>query len=349
MKKVAFLDRDGTLIVEPADFQIDSLEKLELLPHVISALLEIKKRGYELIMISNQDYLGSIQYPLESFDKVQKKLISLFSSQGIEFDEIFICPHGPQEGCSCRKPKLGMLPDELIKHLDRNTSFVIGDRNSDLEMARNLGVRGYLLDKNTSWNQIIDELFYRPYEVTAERKTLETFVSIKLSEKNQPNDISTGLGFFDHMLDSLIKFSAMSAQIKAQGDIHIDVHHLIEDVAIVLGGLFRQLTEVNPARERFHGAIAMDESSCQCLLDIGGRFHFVYQDQFTNSMIGKMPAEMIKHFFYSLAENAKWTLHLDIKGENNHHMAEAAFKIVGQAIGRSYHKKGQILSTKGSL
>jgi len=348
MRKVAILDRDGTIITEPEDFQIDTLAKLELVPGVIPALLDIQSRGYELIMVTNQDYLGSEGYPLESFELVQVKLMNLLESQGIIFTDILICPHGPDEGCSCRKPDLGLFDFEFLQDLDRKNSFVVGDRSSDLEMANKLGVTSYLINEELTWSEIIKQQFVQVVSKKF-RKTNETEIKLTLAQVEEQNEISTGIGYFDHMLDSLIKNSGMSLKLKAEGDLYVDQHHLVEDVGIVLGQAFRELVERNALRQRYSVGLPMDESITFCLLDIGGRYSFSFEDEFSVSMIGELPTEMIQHFFNSLAENGKWTLSMRIKGENNHHMAESAFKALGRSLREAFQEVQSISSTKGVI
>lgn len=348
MRKVALIDRDGTIINEPEDFQIDSLEKLELVPGVIPALLDIQSRGYDLVMVTNQDYLGSEGYPLEKFELVQDKLLSLLKSQGISFSEILICPHGPDESCSCRKPDLGLFDFQFLQELDRKNSFVVGDRITDQEMANKLGVTSYLINKNLNWAGIIDQQFFHVVSKKY-RRTNETVINLKLSQVENVNEISTGIGYFDHMLDSLIKNSGMSLTLKAEGDLYIDQHHLVEDVGIVLGQAFRDLIERNALRQRYSVGLPMDESITYCLLDIGGRYFFSFEDEFSVPMIGELPTEMIQHFFNSLAENAKWALSMRVKGVNNHHMAESAFKSLGRSLREAFQDVTSISSTKGII
>ncbi|TNF26739.1 MAG: histidinol-phosphatase [Deltaproteobacteria bacterium] len=348
MRKVALIDRDGTIIIEPEDFQIDSLAKLELVPGVIPALLDIQSRGYELVMVTNQDYLGSDGYPLESFELVQDKLMSLLESQGISFSKILICPHGPDEGCSCRKPDLGLFDFQFLQELDRKNSFVVGDRITDQEMANKLGVSSYLLNDSLKWSDIIIQQFNQIISKRF-RRTNETEISLKLSQVEEKNVISTGIGYFDHMLDSLIKNSGMSLTLKAEGDLYVDQHHLVEDVGIVLGQAFRDLIDRNVLRQRYSVGLPMDESITYCLLDIGGRYSFSFEDEFSVPMIGELPTEMIQHFFNSLAENAKWTLSMNVKGKNNHHMAESAFKALGRSLREAFQEVRSISSTKGFI
>ena len=348
MRKVAILDRDGTLIVEPQDFQIDTLEKLELLPNVITALLDIQKRGYDLVMVTNQDYLGSEGYPMEAFNLVQEKMMHIFESQGIRFSEVLICPHGPDENCGCRKPDLGLFDFDFLQNLDRKNSFVVGDRSSDINLANKLGVQSYLLSKELGWNQVLQNQFTKVSSKKI-RKTKETQIELVLKEGEGKNQIDTGIGFFDHMIDSLMKNAGMTVDVKAIGDLHVDVHHLVEDVGIVLGQALRDLVIRNPLRTRYSVGLPMDESVSFCLLDIGGRYSYQFDSEFNSPMIGEFPTEMIQHFFHSLSENAKWTLRLDVKGSNNHHMAESAFKAVGRSIRECFHESEMISSTKGMI
>lgn len=349
MRKIALLDRDGTLIKEPADFQVDTLEKLELVDYVIPALLKLQERGYELVMVTNQDYLGSEGYPQASYDLVQEKMLSLFSSQGIEFNEIYMCPHGPSDNCTCRKPLLGMLPFELIRDVDREVSFMVGDRESDLVFARNLGIKGYMLDNSLDWNGILSEELYKTITIEQKRKTKETDIQITLSEEAGKIDINTGIGFFDHMLNSFAKYSGLGLSINVEGDLEIDTHHTIEDVAIVLGAAFKKLQKLNPYRERFAYQMIMDEAVAKVTLDMANRVNFSWGGKFNAPMIGEMPSEMIIHFFKSLTENAGWSIKFEVSGDNDHHQAEVLFKCLGKSLKQAFLKTDTLQSTKGVL
>ena len=267
MRKVALIDRDGTIIKEPKDFQIDSVDKFELLPNAITSLKKLQNLGFDLIMVTNQDGLGTDNYPQKTFDELQRLLLSILKSEGVEFDSIYICPHFEEDQCSCRKPSLGMLPFELKKSIDRETSVVIGDRQSDMLMADNLGVQGLLIDGD--WDKVISE--YLESDIEVFRETKETKIDLKVSEYRKDISIETPIGFFSHMLETFSKYSGLGVRLKAQGDTHVDSHHLVEDVAIVFGMALSKLREKNPNRLRFSNVMVMDEAKAEMTIDFGGR------------------------------------------------------------------------------
>lgn len=349
MRKVALIDRDGTLIKEPADFQIDSIQKFELVPGTISSLKSLKNLGFELIMVTNQDDLGSEHYPYSAYEEIQNLLMGILRSEGIVFDSIYLCPHGEGDNCTCRKPLLGMLPFELIRDIDRNTSVVIGDRTSDLEMAKNLGVRG--LQINGDWEPVLTELLNR--DIVIERVTKETKINLTLSEYSKKINIRTPIGFLNHMLETFTRYSNLGIVLDASGDTHVDNHHLIEDVAIVLGKALARLRELNPNRRRFSNIMVMDEAKCQMTLDFGGRIYLGENFNFSNPYIGEFPATMVKHFFKSLCDHAKMSLHIDLSGEDDHHQTEVLFKNLGMVISEATDPRNlidqELLSTKGAL
>ena len=349
MRKVALIDRDGTLIEEPEDFQIDSVEKFKLLPNTIQSLKFLKNLGFELIMISNQDGLGTEGYPQAIFDQLQNLLLGVLASEGVFFDEVYLCPHFEQDDCECRKPKLGMLPFKLKQQIDRVNSVIIGDRDSDLKMAENLGVRGIKIDGD--WDVVIKEIILS--DVSIERKTKETEIELTLSEYSKEIQIETSSGFLSHMLDTFARYSGLGFYLKAKGDTHVDQHHLVEDVAIVLGQALNQLRIKNPNRKRFSNAVVMDESKAQLTLDFGGRSYLVETLSFKSPLLGNFPTEMISHFFKSLCDQAQMSLHVDVQGENDHHKAEILFKTLGMVLKEALVYRDatteSILSTKGSL
>jgi imidazoleglycerol-phosphate dehydratase/histidinol-phosphatase len=355
---IVFIDRDGTLIEEPADFQVDSLEKVRLLPGVIGALLELKAAGFRFIMVTNQDGLGSPGYPQQSFDTVQQFVLHLFGSQGIEFDQVFVCPHFPRDQCTCRKPGIGLLTEYLQTHpLDRARSAMLGDRDTDLEFARNLGIRGLRVRAPSdpaatpadSWPAVVRELLARRARV--HRQTRETDIEAQVElDSHAPCEIQTGIGFFDHMLEQLAKHGGFQLRLHCRGDLHIDEHHTVEDCALTLGEALRQALGDKSGIGRYGFLLAMDESSAQVAIDLSGRPYFVFEGQFGRDHIGTLPTELIPHFFRSFAQSLGAALQLSVRGENTHHMIEACFKGVGRALRPALQREGHDLpSTKGTL
>lgn len=352
-QKILFIDRDGTLIEEPADQQIDSLEKLALEPGVIPALLRLKALGYRFVMVSNQDGLGSQYYPQAQFDAVQEKLLKLFSSQGIEFAQIHICPHWEKDGCECRKPRLGLVLDYLaMSELDRQRSYVIGDRESDCLLAESMRLKGFLYHKdNNNWLAILAQIEGRHRVASLQRKTTETAIEAVVDlDKVQFLQVDTGLGFFDHMLEQIANHAGISLKLKALGDLYIDEHHLVEDTAIVLGELLAQALGDKSGIQRYGFLLPMDESLVEVALDLSGRPYFQFEGSFSRERVGDLSTEMVPHFFQSLAYALKASLHLRMRGSNAHHQVEALFKGFGRAFRAAKLCDGLgIPSTKGIL
>ena len=352
--KLLFIDRDGTLIIEPEDKQIDSLEKLAFIDGVIPALLRLKAANYQLIMVSNQDGLGTASFPQATFHPAHNLMLQILRSQGILFEEILICPHTPDDHCECRKPKVGLVRDYLNSQvIDRNYSYVIGDRETDLALAANMGIKGIKLGDQSfeNWQKIADAILLTPRTAEVQRKTNETDINavINLDQSNQIN-IQTGIGFFDHMLEQLIKHGGFSATIAVTGDLHIDDHHTVEDTAITLGTAIRQALGDKLGIARYGFLLPMDEAQAQVAIDLSGRSYFVFNGKFSQEKIGELSTELIPHFFHSLAQSLGCALHIDVRGENNHHMAEAMFKAVGRALKQALHLNGHELpTTKGVL
>jgi imidazoleglycerol-phosphate dehydratase / histidinol-phosphatase len=355
---VLFVDRDGTLIEEPPDFQIDSLEKVRLLPGVMAALSELKQAHYRFVMVTNQDGLGSERYPQQRFDQVQEFVLRLFGSQGIEFDRIFICPHVAQEGCACRKPLTGLVTDYLREvAIDRERSAMIGDRDTDLEFARKLGIRGLRVRVSAhpeatpadTWPSIARALLMRRAHV--HRKTRETDIDVTVElDSSAPCRIETGIGFFDHMLEQLAKHGGFQLELRCRGDLHIDEHHTVEDCALSLGEALRLALGDKTGIGRYGFLLAMDESSAQVAVDLSGRPYFVFDGNFGRDQVGALPTELVSHFFRSLAQSLGAALQLTVRGENTHHMIEACFKGVGRALRPALRREGHDLpSTKGTL
>jgi imidazoleglycerol-phosphate dehydratase/histidinol-phosphatase len=354
--KILFIDRDGTLIEEPHDNQVDALDKIRLVRGVIPALLELADNGYRFIMVSNQDGLGTESFPAEHFDACHDHVVALFESQGITFDETFICPHFESDGCDCRKPRTGLLTRYLAgNHLDTAKSAVIGDRSTDLELAERLGLRGYLVDPDasyeTSWPGIVAALCGGDRSAEIERQTRETTIRARVSLDSEGRiDVSTGIGFFDHMLEQIAKHGGFSLLLSCDGDLHVDEHHTVEDVAIVLGNALREALGDKRGIARYGFLLPMDESVANVALDLSGRASFVFDAQFPRDAVGEMSTEMVSHFFRSLADSLGAALHISVKGDNTHHMVEACFKGVGRSLRQAIRREGaELPTTKGTL
>ena len=352
--RIAFVDRDGTLIIEPEDQQVDRLDKVELVPGVIPALLRLKDAGYRFIMVSNQDGRGTESFPEEDFRIPQDFAVSLFASQGITFDEVFICPHFDADGCDCRKPLPGLLGDYYDRvDVDRNNSFVVGDRETDITFARNIGVRGFLLDPTDphGWNEIVREVLDQPRRATVNRKTKETDISVTVDlDASDPISIDTGIGFYDHMLDQIARHGGFSLQLTCKGDLEVDEHHTVEDVALALGQAVKEALGDKRGIGRFGFLLPMDETQAQVALDIGGRPYLVFEGDFPRTEVGGLPTELVSHFFRSFGETLGASIQLSVQGENTHHMVEACFKSTGRALRGALERKGTDLpSTKGAL
>jgi imidazoleglycerol-phosphate dehydratase/histidinol-phosphatase len=351
---ILFVDRDGTLIEEPASEQIDRVEQIRLLPGVIAALQAFTRAGYRLVMVTNQDGLGTERYPRASFDEVQQFLLHLFASQGIDFDAVFVCPHFAHEACGCRKPLTGLVSDYWAQpRIDRERSAVIGDRETDLEFARNLGIRAARVRTQGSelerWPVLTRTLLARRAGLT--RQTRETRIDVEVElDRAGDSHIATGIGFFDHMLEQLAKHGGFCLQLRSQGDLHIDEHHTVEDCALALGETLRRALGDKAGIGRYGFLLPMDESEAQVAIDLAGRPFFQFEGRFGREQIGTLPTELVPHFFRSLADSLGAALHLTVRGENTHHMIEACFKGVGRALRPALHREGQELpSTKGTL
>jgi len=352
--KVLFVDRDGTLIEEPADEQVDSLDKLRWMPGVFAALQEVVAAGYRLVMVTNQDGLGTASFPREHFEPPQQSVIDTLASQGITFDEVFICPHKPPDDCACRKPLPGILGDYLQRvPVDLSASAVVGDRDSDLAFARNIGVRALRVRKDgdvaETWPAVVRELLAR--RATVQRKTKETDIRVAVDlDAESPIQVSTGIGFFDHMLEQIARHGGFSLQLTCQGDLHIDEHHTVEDCALALGEALRKALGDKRGIGRYGFLLAMDESQAQVALDLSGRPYAVWEGKFGRTEVGGLATELVPHFFRSLSDTLGAALHVSVRGENTHHMVEASFKGVGRALRQAIRHEGKELpSTKGML
>jgi imidazoleglycerol-phosphate dehydratase / histidinol-phosphatase len=363
MKKVLFIDRDGTLVIEPPiDFQLDSLEKLEFYPGVFQYLSRIAKElDYDLVMVTNQDGLGTSSFPEETFWPAQDKIIQAFKNEGIEFAEIVIDKSFPHENLPTRKPGTTLLTHYLKGNYDLAESYVIGDRLTDVQLAKNMGCKAIYMGQDkcedaiittTSWADIYQLLKSEPRKSKVDRKTAETNIEIEINlDGTGKSFISTGLGFFDHMLDQIARHGNMDLTVKVNGDLHIDEHHTIEDVAITLGEAVVKALGSKKGIERYGFLLPMDDCLAQVAIDFGGRPWLVWDAEFKREKIGEMPAEMFYHFFKSFSDNAKCNLNIKAEGNNEHHKIEAIFKAFAKAIRMAVSKTGNfsIPSTKGTL
>jgi imidazoleglycerol-phosphate dehydratase/histidinol-phosphatase len=353
-KKILFIDRDGTLITEPLDQQIDRLDKFALEPDAIPALLRLRDAGFIFVMVTNQDGLGTPSFREEEFRPLQKLLLDILSSQGIAFEAVRICPHTPADRCDCRKPKLGLLPDYLRDTgWAREASAVIGDRETDVQLAQNLGVRALRYDRKTlNWPEIARQLVDAPRRATIVRKTKETAITVTVDlDATAPIRLATGLGFFDHMLEQIARNAGISLVIECQGDLHIDEHHTIEDTGLALGTALRQALGDKRGVGRYGFVMPMDESLAQVAIDLSGRAWLVFDAKFPRDRVGEMPTEMVSHFFKSVSDNLAATVHMSVTGDNTHHMVEALFKGFGRALRPAVARGagGDIPSSKGVL
>ena len=358
-RKLLFVDRDGTLIVEPADQQVDAFEKFALVDGVIPALRRCVKSGYELVMVTNQDGLGTPRFPERDFDGPHNLLLRILRSQGIEFREILIDRSFEHERKDTRKPGVGMMRAYLAADdWSRTTSAVVGDRVTDLELAANLGVRGFRLDRETDWEMIAHALCDSPRIGTAERHTRETRIRANVDlDRTADARVSTGLGFFDHMLEQLGRHGGFALRLECLGDAHVDEHHIVEDCALTLGTALRDALGGKLGISRYGedpGAqtvtLPMDEALAHAAIDLSGRAYFAFSGKFPRERVGDLPTELVPHFFRSLCDTLGSNLHLRVSGENAHHMIEACFKAVARALRSAMRRDGDVVpSTKGAL
>jgi len=350
--KILFIDRDGTLIDEPRDtHQVDSIDKLRFKKNVILSLSQFITLKYKLIIITNQDGLGSKSFLLEDFNKPHRFMLDVFSSQGINFDDILICPHFSNDNCLCRKPKTDMLKPWLNK-IDRNNSYVIGDRDTDMELARNINISGIQYQEESyNWINITKHIIKYNRYAEIIRNTTETQSHVQLwLDSDDKSTIHTGINFFDHMLEQLSVHSGICMKINIKGDLDVDDHHTIEDTGIVLGEALLKALGNKIGLCRFGFYLPMDESKSNCIIDVSNRPYFIFQANFNYKMVGDLSTNMIEHFFYSLCCSMKITLHLYAEGKNDHHCAESLFKVFGRALRQAIKLEGNTLPTsKGIL
>lgn len=371
-KRVLFIDRDGTIIAEPNNtFQVDTLDQLEFLPHVIRNLYFIRhKLDFEWVMVTNQDGLGTPVYPQENFDRVQHKLLQILESEGIHFDRIFIDKSFPEDNLPTRKPNTGMLTGYFTDEYDLANSYVIGDRLTDVELAANLGCKAILINENIDltesgdlasvtalqtgeWDRISEFLFAGERTAIIKRKTNETDILVYLNlDGTGKADINTGLRFFDHMLEQIGRHSGCDLKIEVNGDLEVDEHHTIEDTAIALGEALLQSLGNKRGIERYGFTLPMDDCLCSVALDFGGRPWLVFEGEFKREYVGDFPTEMMMHFFKSLSDAARMNLNIRVEGENEHHKIEGIFKAFARAVKMAIKRdiyNYQLPSTKGKL
>lgn len=362
MKKVLFIDRDGTLVIEPPiDYQLDSLEKLEYFPGVFQWLSKIATElDYELVMVTNQDGLGTKSFPEDTFWPVQNKIIQSFKNEGIVFNDILIDKSFPEDNAPTRKPRTGLLNKYLFGNYDMANSFVIGDRATDIELATNLKAQGVFIGNHnenaalstSNWRDIYQYLKVIPRTATVIRTTKETDIKVSINlDGNGQSKLNTGIDFFDHMLEQITKHGELDLEVIVKGDLEIDEHHTIEDVALTLGEAFIKALGSKKGIERYGFLLPMDDCLAQVALDFGGRPWLVWETQFNREMVGAMPTEMFMHFFKSFSDAAKCNLNIKADGDNEHHKIEAIFKAFAKAIKMAVSKTNNynIPSTKGTL
>ncbi len=357
MTPILFVDRDGTLIEEPADFQIDAYEKIRFVRDVIPAMLKLRDAGYQFVIVSNQDGLGSEGYPQAAFDGPNDLMLQIFASQSIVFRDVLIDGTWPHDNAPTRKPGIGMmLPYLQDRSIDWARSAMVGDRPTDIQFAQNMNIRGFQLQTaqfggEWDWNGIAHELADAPRRATVQRNTKETRIRVEVDlDRTAEPQTHTGLPFFDHMLEQIGKHGGFALRVQAEGDLHIDEHHTIEDTGLALGQALREALGDKRGIGRYGFTLPMDETLASAALDFSGRPYFVFEGEFKRERVGDMPTELVPHFFRSLCDASGLNLHLSVRGDNDHHKVEACFKALARALRQALPRQGTALpSTKGAL
>ena len=374
MRRYLFIDRDGTLVHEPEDEQVDSFEKIWYLPGIFTHLGRIVRQlDYELVMVTNQDGLGTVAHPEENFWPVHNRILETMAQEGIRFVEVLIDKSCAREGLDTRKPGTGMVRHYLDGSSDLMNSYVIGDRLTDVELAKNMGCGAILLERPKAkgqrpkakvqspkgvtfvagdWKEIADYLIRNEKRAVVERKSRETQIHVEVSLYGSgQSDCSTGIGFFDHMIDQLARHSGADLTVEVQGDLHVDEHHTVEDTALVLGQAFRQAWGNLKGMQRYGFVLPMDDSEASVSIDLGGRPFLVWDAVFKREKVGKLPTELLPHFFRSFADGARATIHIHANGDNEHHKIEAIFKAVAKSLKQAWTSSGtdELPSTKGVI
>lgn len=357
MTPLLFIDRDGTLIEEPADFQIDAYEKIRFVKDVIPALLKLRDAGYQFVIVSNQDGLGTEQYPQATFDGPNNLMLQIFESQGIRFREVLVDGSWPEENKPTRKPGIGMVLHYLQdRSIDWKRSAMVGDRETDIAFAQNLRIRAFQLKTpqfggEWDWSGIAHELADAPRRAVVQRDTKETKIRVEvdLDRIADPN-VHTGLPFFDHMLEQIGKHGGFALDIRTDGDLHIDEHHTVEDTGLALGQALREALGDKRGIGRYGFTLPMDETLATAALDFSGRPYFVFEGEFKRERVGDLPTELVPHFFRSLCDASGLNLNLSVRGDNDHHKVEACFKSLARALRQAIRREGaELPSTKGAL
>ena len=354
MNRILFIDRDGTILREPADEQIDSFEKFSFVPGAISALRFLRQHtDFLFVMVSNQDGLGTDSYPEDTFWPTQNLMLDILKGEGITFDAIHIDRSFPKDNLPTRKPGTAMLTDYMTGEYDLDGSFVIGDRQTDAKLAENLGCRSLILSSDMTWEKITELLFAGERTASVKRTTKETDIEVCVClDGNGKSDIQTGLGFFDHMLEQIAKHGMTDLYIRCKGDLNVDEHHTIEDVALALGECIKTALGDKRGIERYGYCLPMDDCLCQVALDFGGRPWLVWDAEFRREKVGEMPTEMFLHFFKSLSDSAAINLNIKAEGQNEHHKIEGIFKAFARSLRMAVHRDithFQLPSSKGKL
>ena len=356
-RPILFVDRDGTLIEEPPDCQVDSYAKLRFVAGAIPALLRLRDAGYDFVMVTNQDGLGTAAFPQASFDGPHALVLQVFESQGVRFRDVLIDRSLPGDNAPTRKPNIGLVvPCLQDRGIDWSRSAVVGDRDTDVAFARNLGIRAFHLRTprfggEWDWSGIAQALCAGRRRAVLSRRTRETCIEAEVDLDCSPEPVAaTGLGFFDHMLEQLGKHGGFALRLQCQGDLHVDEHHTVEDSALALGQALREALGDKRGIGRYGFTLPMDESLASAVLDLSGRACFVFKGRFARERVGDLPTELVPHFFRSFCDGAGINLHLQVDGDNDHHKIEACFKVVARALRQAIRRDGDVLpSTKGAL